>query len=43
MLPGEDMLIKEELYLLVGDVDAQLLERIFGKILKPENIQDADG
>lgn len=36
------MLVEVELDLLVGDVDAQLLERVPLEVLKAENIQDAD-
>lgn len=47
MLPSEDMLIKEILDLLVGDIDAELLEGIASSrtqvILEPENVQQANG
>lgn len=36
------MLVEVELDLLVGNVDAQLLERVPLEVLKAENIQDAD-
>lgn len=36
------MLVEVELDLLVGDVDAQLLERVPLEVLEAENIQDAD-
>lgn len=34
----EHVMIKEFVQFLVGIVDAQLLERVDGKVLKPENI-----
>ena len=43
LFPGEDVLVEEELYLFVGDVDAQLLEGILGKVLETENVQNTDG
>ena len=43
LFPGKDVLIEEELYLLVGDVDAQLLEWIASEILKAEDVQHAYG
>lgn len=47
MLPSEDMLIKEILDLLVGDIDAELLEGIASSrtqvILESENVQQANG
>lgn len=36
------MLVEVELDLLVGDVDAQLLERVPLEVLKAKNIQDAN-
>ena len=36
------MLVEVELDLLVGDVDAQLLERVLLEVLEAEDVQDAD-
>lgn len=36
------MLVEIELDLLVGNVDAQLLERVPLEVLEAENVQDAD-
>ncbi len=45
LFPGENMLIKEILDLLVGDVDAKLLERVAASdshmILETENVQQS--
>ena len=38
----EDGLVEHALELLVGEVDAQLLERVRVKDLEPEDVQDAD-
>lgn len=42
LLPGEDVLVEVELDLLIGDVDAELLERVPLKVLKAEDVQDPD-
>lgn len=42
LLPGEDVLVKVELDLLIGDVDAELLKRVPLKVFKAEDVQDAD-
>lgn len=42
LLPREDMLVKIILYLLVGYVDAQLLERVPGEVLEAEYVEEAD-
>jgi hypothetical protein len=34
--------VEEHVKLLIGVVDAQLLERIRVKVLEPENVEDAD-
>ena len=36
------MLVEVPLQLLVGNVDAQLLEGIHVKVFKPEDVEDAD-
>ena len=41
-LQPERVLVEEELQLLVGNVDAQLLKAVAGKVLKPENVQHAN-
>lgn len=38
LLPCEYVLVEKILYLLIGDVDAQLLEGIVLKIFKTENV-----
>ena len=40
LLPGEDVLVEVELDLLVGDVDAQLLEGVPLEVFKAEDVQD---
>lgn len=42
LLPREDMLVEIILYLLVGYVDAQLLERVPGEVLEAEYVEEAD-
>lgn len=42
LLPGEDVLVKVELDLFIGDVDAELLKRVPLKVFKAEDVQDAD-
>lgn len=42
LFPREDVLIEVVLDLLIGNIDAKLLERILGKILKAENVQKTD-
>lgn len=42
LLPGEYVLVEVELDLLVGDVDAQLLEGVLLEVLETEDVQDAD-
>ena len=42
LLPGEDVLVEVELDLLVGDVDAQLLEGVPLEVLKAEDVKDPD-
>lgn len=37
------MLVEVKLDLLVGDVDAELLERVLLEVLEAEDVQDADG
>lgn len=41
LLQREYVFIKVILYLLVGDIDAQLFERIFLEILESKNVQNA--
>jgi hypothetical protein len=36
------VLVEVKLQLLVGHVDAQLLEAVLRKVFKPENVEDAD-
>lgn len=36
------MLVEVKLDLLIGDVDAELLERVLLEVLKTEDVQDAD-
>lgn len=43
LLPGEYVLVEVELDLLVGDVDAELLEGVLPEVLKAEDVQDANG
>ncbi len=40
--PGEDELVEEELQLLVGRVDAQLLKTVELKLLKAKNVEHRD-
>lgn len=42
LFPGEYVLVEVELDLLVGDVDAELLEGVLLEILKTKDVQDAD-
>ena len=42
LLQLKDVLVKVKLQLFVGIVDAKLLERVLLKVLKAENIKDAD-
>ena len=42
MLQREDVMIEELVKLLVGVVDAQLLERVGLEVLEPEDVQDPD-
>lgn len=39
LLPGEDVLVKVKLDLFIGNVDAELLERVSFKILKAKDVQ----
>ena len=41
-LHGEDVVVEEELKLLVGEVDAQLLQAVDIKVLKAKDVQEAD-
>ena len=43
LLLFEDVLVEEQLQRLVGEVDAQLLERIFTEILKTKNVENGNG
>jgi hypothetical protein len=38
----EDVVVEELVQLLVGVVDAQLLERVLLEVLEPEDVEDAD-
>ena len=40
LLQGKDVVVEELVQLLVGEVDAQLLERVDGEILKAKNVQN---
>jgi len=42
LFPGEYVLVEVKLDLLVGDVDAELLEGVLLEVLEPEDVQDAD-
>lgn len=42
LFPSEYVLVEVELDLLVGDVDAELLERVPLEVLEAEDVQDAD-
>lgn len=42
LLPSKYVLVEVKLDLLVGDVDAELLERVLLKVLKAEDVQYAD-
>lgn len=42
LFPSKYVLVEVKLDLLVGDVDAELLERVFLEVLKAEDVQDAD-
>ena len=41
LLQGKDVLVEVELDLLIGDVDAELLERVLLEVLEAEDVQDA--
>ena len=43
LLQLEDVLHEELLEVLVGEVDAELLEGVGGEVLEAEDVQDADG
>ena len=40
--PGEDLLVEVELYLLVSNVNTQLLERIGLEVLEAEDVKNAN-
>ena len=42
LFPSKNVLVEVELDLLVGYVDAELLERVLFKVLKAKDVQDAD-
>jgi hypothetical protein len=42
LLEGEDVVIEELVQLLVGEVDAQLLEAVEFEVLKAKNIEDTN-
>ena len=42
-LPAEDELVEVVVHLLVGRVDAQLLQRVVRQVFEAEDVQDADG
>lgn len=42
LFPNEYVLVEVKLNLLIGDVDAELLERVLLEVLKTEDVQDAD-
>lgn len=42
LLPSKDVLVEVKLDLLVGDVDAELLEGVLLEVFKTKNVQDAD-
>lgn len=42
LFPSEYVLVKVKLDLLVGNVDAELLERVLLEVLETEDVQDAD-
>ena len=42
LLPGEYVLVEVKLDLLVGNVDAELLERILLEVLEAKDVQDAN-
>lgn len=42
LFPSEYVLVEVKLDLLVGDVDAELLERVLLEVLEAEHVQDAD-
>lgn len=42
LFPSEYVLVEVELDLLVGDVDAELLERVLLEVLKTKDVQDAN-
>lgn len=42
LFPGENVLVEVELDLLVGDVDAKLLEGVLLEVLKTKDVQDAN-
>lgn len=42
LFPSEYVLVEVELDLLVGNVDAELLKRVFLEVLKTEDVQDAN-
>ena len=43
LLRREDERVEEILQLLIRHVDAQLLKAVVGEVLKPRQVQDADG
>ena len=42
MFNGEDVVVKKFVKLLVGVIDAQLLETVGGKVLKSKDVKDPD-
>ena len=42
LFPGKNVFVEEMMELLVGSIDAQLLEAVAWEILKPENIENSD-
>lgn len=42
LFPSEYVLVEVKLDLLIGNVDAELLERVPLEVLKAEDVQDAD-
>lgn len=42
LFPSEYVLVEVKLDLLIGDVDAELLERVLLEVLKTEYVQDAN-
>lgn len=40
LLPGKDVLVEVELKLLIGNIDAELLEWVAAEVLEAKDIQD---